>query len=138
MSVTWEEVSEGMELPELKKNCSTQQLVLWAAGSGDFYQIHYDLEFAKSTGLDGLIVHGALKHAFLGQLLHDWIGIEGRIKRFGCSYRGMDVPNQDIMCRGKVVKKYEENGERLVDVQVWTENPEGKQTTPGTATVRLA
>ena len=50
----------------------------------------------------------------------------------------MDVPNQDIMCRGKVVKKYEENGERLVDVQVWTENPEGKQTTPGTATVRLA
>ncbi|MBH81526.1 MAG: dehydratase [Gammaproteobacteria bacterium] len=138
MSVTWEEVSEGMELPELKKNCSTQQLVLWAAGSGDFYQIHYDLEFAKSTGLDGLIVHGALKHAFLGQLLHDWIGNEGRIKRFGCSYRGMDVPNQDIMCRGKVVKKYEENGERLVDVQVWTENPEGKQTTPGTATVRLA
>ena len=137
MSVTWEEVSEGMELPELKKNCSTQQLVLWAAGSGDFYQIHYDLEFAKSTGLDGLIVHGALKHAFLGQLLHDWIGNEGRIKRFGCSYRGMDVPNQDIMCRGKVVKKYEENGERLVDVQVWTENPEGKQTTPGTATVRL-
>tara|TARA_Y100001934_G_scaffold278822_1_gene381021 strand:- start:1095 stop:1478 length:384 start_codon:yes stop_codon:yes gene_type:complete len=127
-----------MELPELKKNCSTQQLVLWAAGSGDFYQIHYDLEFAKSTGLDGLIVHGALKHAFLGQLLHDWIGNEGRIKRFGCSYRGMDVPNQDIMCRGKVVKKYEENGERLVDVQVWTENPEGKQTTPGTATVRLA
>lgn len=138
MSVTWEEVSEGMELPELKKNCSTQQLVLWAAGSGDFYQIHYDLEFAKSTGLDGLIVHGALKHAFLGQLLHDWIGNEGRIKRFGCSYRGMDVPNQDIMCRGKVVKKYEENGEQLVDVQVWTENPEGKQTTPGTATVRLA
>ncbi len=138
MSVTWEEVSEGMQLPELKKNCSTQQLVLWAAGSGDFYQIHYDLEFAKSTGLDGLIVHGALKHAFLGQLLHDWIGNEGRIKRFGCSYRGMDVPNQDIMCRGKVVKKYEENGERLVDVQVWTENPEGKQTTPGTATVRLA
>jgi len=127
-----------MELPELKKNCSTQQLVLWAAGSGDFYQIHYDLEFAKSTGLDGLIVHGALKHAFLGQLLHDWIGNEGRIKRFGCSYRGMDVPNQDIMCRGKVVKKYEENGEQLVDVQVWTENPEGKQTTPGTATVRLA
>ena len=130
MGVTWDEVSEGMAIPELKKNCSTQQLVQWAAGSGDFYQIHYDLEFAKSTGLDGLIVHGALKHAFLGQLVHDWIG-------FGCSYRGMDFPNQDILCRGTVVKKYTEDGEKLVDLQVWTEDPSGKQTTPGTATVRL-
>lgn len=137
MSISWEEVNEGMEIPELKKNCSTQQLVHWAAGSGDFYQIHYDLEFAKSTGLDGLIVHGALKHAFLGQLVHDWIGNSGRIKRFGCSYRGMDVPNEDILCRGKVTKKYEEDGERLVDLEVWTENPKGKRTTPGTATVKL-
>ena len=138
MSVAFDDVTEGMDIPELKKNCSTQQLVHWAAGSGDFYQIHYDLEFAQSTGLDGLIVHGALKHAFLGQLLHDWIGNEGRVKRFGCSYRGMDVPNQDILCRGKVLKKYEENGEKLVDLEVWTEDPAGKRTTPGTATVSLA
>ncbi len=137
MGVTWDQVTEGMDIPELKKNCSTQQLVQWAAGSGDFYQIHYDPDFAKSTGLDGIIVHGALKHAFLGQLVHDWIGNEGRIKKFGCSYRGMDYPNQDIICRGKVVKKYEEGGEKLVDLEVWTENPEGKKTTPGTATVRL-
>lgn len=137
MGVKWDAVTEGMEIPELKKNCSTQQLVQWAAGSGDFYQIHYDKDFAISTGLDGIIVHGALKHAFLGQLLHDWIGNTGRIKRFGCSYRGMDFPTKDIVCGGKVVKKYEEGGEKLVDLEVWTSNPEGKKTTPGTATVRL-
>ena len=32
MAVTWNDVSEVMSIPELKKNCSTQQLVLWAAG----------------------------------------------------------------------------------------------------------
>lgn len=137
MGAKWNDVSEGMEIPELKKNCSTQQLVQWAAGSGDFYQIHYDKDFAKSTGLDNIIVHGALKHAFLGQLVHDWVGNEGRIKKFGCSYRGMDYPNQDIVCKGVVKKKYEENGEKLVDLEVWTENPEGQKTTPGTATVKL-
>lgn len=137
MGVTWADVQEGQSIPELRKNCSTQQLVQWAAGSGDFYQIHYDDGFAKGTGLKGIIVHGALKHAFLGQLLHDWIGNEGRIKQFGCSYRGMDYPNEDIVCGGKVVRKYEENGEKLVDLEVWTTNPEGKQTTPGTATVKL-
>ncbi|GAB4326097.1 MAG: hypothetical protein Kow0010_09030 [Dehalococcoidia bacterium] len=137
MGVKWDDVTEGMEIPTLKKNCSTQQLVHWAAASGDFYQIHYDEKFAKSTGLPTIIVHGALKHAFLGQLLWDWIGHEGRIKRFGCSYRGMDYPDQDIICKGVVTRKYEQDGEKLVDLEIWTENPEGKKTTPGTATVRL-
>jgi acyl dehydratase len=135
MAVTWNDVQEGQELPVLKKNCSTQQLVQWAAGSGDFYQIHYDKDFAQSTGLPGLIVHGALKNAFLGQLVHDWVGQNGRIKKYGCSYRGMDYPNEDILCKGIVRKKEEKDGEKLAHLEVWTENPKGEKTTPGTATV---
>ena len=135
--VFFEDVAEGLEIPELKKNCSTQQLVLWAAGSGDFYQIHYDKDFAMGTGLPGLIVHGALKHAFLGQLVHDWMGPKGELRKFGCSYRGMDYPNEEIRCRGVVTRKYSENGRNLVELDVWTENPAGKKTSPGTATVAL-
>lgn len=137
MAARFDEVKEGMEIPQLKKNASTQQLVMWAAGSGDFYQVHYDLPFAKSTGLDNIIVHGALKHAFLGQMLHDWVGNEGKIVKFGCSYRGMDFPDQDIVCHGLVTKKYEQDGKKLVDLEIWTENPEGRKTSPGTATVAL-
>ena len=137
MAAKWSEVTEGMEIPALKKKPSSQQLVQWAAGSGDFYQIHYDKDFAISTGLKGIIVHGALKNAFLGQLLHDWVGNTGRLKSFACSYRGMDYPNEEMTCRGVVTKKYEQNGEKLVDLEIWTENPQGQKTTPGTATVRL-
>jgi len=135
--VYFEDVNVGDEIPKLVKNCSTQQLVFWAAGSGDFYQIHYDKDFAQSTGLPGIIVHGALKNAFLGQLLHDWVAPGGFIKKFGCSYRGMDYPNQDIICRGVVTAKRHENGEALVDLDIWTENPQGQKTSPGVATVRL-
>ena len=137
MAVTWDQVQEGMEIPQLKKNCSTQQLVQWAAGSGDFYQIHYDKDFAIGTGLNGIIVHGALKNAFLGQLVHDWVGNNGRIKKYGCSYRGMDYPNQDVLCKGVVRAKREEGGEKLVDLEIWTEQADGTKTTPGTATVVL-
>ncbi len=136
--VYFEDVQEGQEIPKLVKNPTTQQLVQWAAGSGDFYQIHYDLEFAKSTGLPGLIVHGALKHAFLGQLLWDWATPSGgEIKKYGVSYRGMDYPAQEMTCRGTISRKYQENGENLVDLTIWTENPDGQKTTPGTATVVL-
>jgi acyl dehydratase len=146
--VFWDDYKEGDEIPKLVKNCSTQQLVQWAAGSGDFYQIHYDETFAKGTGLKDIIVHGALKNAFLGQLLHDWVGAKGQIVRYGCSYRGMDYPDQDIVCRGTVTKKYEEGGKALLELDIWTEtgpakdngrphNPEGIKTTPGTAVVAL-
>jgi len=89
--VYWDDIKEGNEIPRLLKNCSTQQLVMWAAASGDFYQIHYDERFAKGNGLQDIIVHGALKGAFLGQLVHDWIGNSGRIKKYGCSYRGIGM-----------------------------------------------
>ena len=135
--VYFEDVNEGDEIPNLTKNCSTQQLVQWAAGSGDFYQIHYDQSFAQSTGLKDIIVHGALKNAFLGQLLHDWAGSQGRVKRFGCDYRGMDDAKQDINCRGVITKKYQENGENIVELDIWTENPDGKKTSPGTGVVTL-
>ena len=135
--VYFEDVKEGEEIPKLEKNCSSQQLVQWAAGSGDFYQIHYDKDFAQSTGLKGIIVHGALKHAFLGQLLHDWLGEQGRIKKFGCQYRGMDELSQDITCRGVVMKKYQEGTQNIVELDIWTENPQGQKTTPGQAVVTL-
>ena len=132
-----EDVNEGDEIPNLKKNCSTQQLVQWAAGSGDFYQIHYDKDFAQSTGLKDIIVHGALKNAFLGQLLHDWVGEQGQVKKFGCNYRGMDDAKQEIICRGVITKKYDEGDQHFVELDIWTENPEGKKTSPGTAVVTL-
>jgi len=135
--VYFEDINEGDEIPPLKKNCSTQQLVQWAAASGDYYQIHYDQDFARATGLNGIIVHGALKNAFLGQLLHDWAGEHGRIRRFGCSYRGMDEPNQELVCRGVVTKKYRNDGKNCVELEVWTENPQGKKTSPGSAVVTL-
>ena len=135
--VYFEDVSEGQEIPKLVQNCDSQRLVLWAAGSGDYYQIHYDKDFAQKTGLPERITHGALKHALLGRLLDEWAGDEGRVRRVACSYRGMDMIDKDIICRGVITGVHQENGSNVVDLDVWTEDPDGNKTTPGTASVEL-
>ena len=135
--VYWEDVSEGMDLPSLEKNPTTQQLVKYAGASGDYYQIHYDKDFAQGNGLDGVILHGALKNAFLGHLMTSWMGPAGRLKRLSCQYRGMDFPDKRILAKGTVTRRYQAEGESLVDCEIWLENPEGQKTTPGTATVAL-
>ncbi len=135
--IFWEDVEVGTEITSLVKDPTPQQLVRWAGASGDFYQIHYDKDFALDNNLPGIIVHGALKSAWLGQMLGDWIGESGTVKEFGCSYRGMDVPGDTLTCKGTVSKKYVEGDERCVECEIWLENSKGEKTTPGTAVVAL-
>ena len=135
--IYWEDIDVGTEVTPLVKNPTPQQLVKWAGASGDFYQIHYDKDFALGNNLDGIIVHGALKSAWLGQLVGDWAGENGAVKSYGCSYRGMDVPGDTLTCKGKVTKKYIEGDENIAECDIWLENGKGEKTTPGKAVVVL-
>jgi acyl dehydratase len=135
--VFFEDVAEGQEIPKVVLPCDSQRLVLWAAGSGDYYQIHYDKDFAQKTGLPDRITHGALKHALLGRMVHEWAGEKGRVKQVACSYRGMDHIDKDVTSRGVITGKRVEDGRGVVELEVWTEDPEGTKTTPGTAVVEL-
>jgi acyl dehydratase len=121
----------GQELPELVKHPTTRQLVQYAGAQGDFYEIHYDQDFARSVGLPGVILHGLLKAGFLAQLVTDWVGDGGTLKSFEVSYRGIDVPGRPYRCRGRVTAV---DGDQ-VELEVWGEDSEGNRTTVGKASV---
>ena len=95
-----EDVAEGDELPALRTTFTTRDLVMFAGAAADFYEIHYDRDFAVERGLGGLLVHGALKNTLLGRFLHEWVAPAGRIISYGCSYRGTDAPGEELVCRG--------------------------------------
>ena len=132
----YEDVTEGMEM-SLSKQPTERQLVMWAGASNDLYELHYDKDFARSTGVPDVLIHGRLKAAFLGQLITDWIGEKGSLRKLTCNYRGMDFPGKELLCKGTVTKKYTKDGENFVECEVWTENTKGEKTTPGTAVVIL-
>ena len=117
----YEDVAAGTEVTSLAKIATSKMLVQWAGASGDFNPLHYEDEFARAQGVGQPIVHGALKRAWLGQLMTEWIGGEGKLKRLSCQYRRMDYPRKmKIMdephdgetwwCKGRVIKKYVANG----------------------------
>ena len=133
----YDDLEVGMQLPVLRKDPTTQQLVKYAGASGDYYQIHYDINFAKANGLPGVILHGALKNAFLGELITNCIGDKGMLKKLSCQYRGMDEPGTPIFCKGEVTKKHQLNNENLIECDIWMENADGEKTIPGTAIFSL-
>jgi acyl dehydratase len=135
--VYFEDIEAGSELPALVKFPTTMQLVQYAGASGDYYQIHYDKDFAMSTGLPGVIVHGWLALAFLGQMVTDWLGERGALVKLSGSYRGMNRVAEDIICNGKVTKKFAEDGKNYARLEIWAENPAGEKTVTGSALVTL-
>ena len=126
-------LSVGDELPDLVKHPTTRQLVQYAGAQGDFYEIHYDQAYAQSVGLPGVILHGLLKAAFLGQLVTDWLGDRGTLKSFEVSYRGVDQPARPYRCRGRVTRVAGDQ----VELEVWGEDASGNRTTLGSASVEM-
>jgi acyl dehydratase len=137
MQLYFEDITEGSEIPALVKYPTTMQLVKYAGASGDYYQIHYDKDFAMANGLSGVIVHGWLALSFLGQMVTDWIGEKGTLVKLNGSYRGMNKVHEDVICKGKVTKKYSEAGRNYARLEIWAENPQGDKTVTGNALVSL-
>jgi hydroxyacyl-ACP dehydratase HTD2-like protein with hotdog domain len=137
VQVYYEDIEIGTDLPALVKYPTTMQLVKYAGASGDYYQIHYDKDFANANGLPGVIVHGWLTLSFMGQMVTDWIGEGGVLLKLSGSYRGMNKVHEDIICNGKVTKKYVEDGKNCAKVEIWAENPQGEKTVTGNAVVSL-
>lgn len=146
--VYWEDLAAGEELVPMPKIADSLMLVKWAGASGDFNPHHYEDAFAETQGTAGVIVHGLLKHAWLISFVTSWMGDEGVMKEFDCEYRGLDRPRkmktmsepdegETWHCIGKIINKYENEGEYCVDLEIGVENGAGKITTPATATVVL-
>ena len=142
----WEDYKEGDEIPGISKVATTQTLVKWAGASGDFVPFHYEQDMAKALGLNGVIVHGNLKRDWLIQMMTEFAGDEGFLKKISCKHIIIDYPRkmstldtpQDgdtWQCKGNIVKKYLENEEHLLDCDIWIENGNGERTTVGAAKV---
>lgn len=135
--IYYEDVAVGNEITSLTKHPTTRQLVKWAGASTDYAEIHYDKDWAISKRLPSQIVHGQLATSFVCQMITDWIGSDGDLKKIFCAYRGMNLPGETILCKGQVTRKYIENGVKYIECQAWAENPRKEKTVQANATVTL-
>jgi len=99
--------------------------------------VHMQESRAESVGVPGAYDYGCQRISWLGNLITNWMGDEGIIKRLRGELRRFNVVGDTTWLKGNVSKKYIENGEHLVDIDCWGENQRGEITMPGKSTVRL-
>ena len=152
----WEDVAEGEELPVLEKGTYTvTELFLFThgvVGTGRVPRAALEAEDSKDLGgggrydkdhakkrrnMPGQFDWGPQRVCWLGQMATDWMGDAGTLKKMDTRVRHPNVVGDTNTIFGKVAKKYMENGERLVDLEVWNENQAGLATALSRITVAL-
>jgi acyl dehydratase len=113
--IHFEDVREGQEIPPFVVDGLTRtDLVRYAGASGDFNPIHHDEEFAKMAGNPTVFGHGMLTAGFVAKCATDFVGPEN-LRRYKVRFASRVWPGDTITCKGRVTRKYEENGERRID-----------------------
>ena len=131
------DLSPGSSLPELRKEPITKvQLVKYAGASGDYNLIHTDDETARRVGLDGVIAHGMLSMAFLGQYLCCHFGAES-VRRLSVRFNAMVRPGDVLTCRGQIKEVRPLDGRHRVLLEIWAENQAAERVTAGDAEIEM-
>jgi acyl dehydratase len=96
------ELEQGQQLPELRVTPDKYLTVRYAGASGDFNPIHIDEEFARAVGLPGRILHGLWTMAQVARAQTEAAGGPEHLKRLSVQFRGMGVPEQEVVITGTV------------------------------------
>jgi acyl dehydratase len=159
----WEDVQVGDEfIPVVKGPLSMMDIICWLMGGGSPFlrahgfalayrrrhpkidvggevaeAVHFDEGTAQEIGLQYAYDYGSQRISWLGHVLTNWMGDDAFLKRLQAKLVGFNMVGDTTWCKGKVIKKYEQEGEYLVDCQVWGENQRGQVTVTGEATIIL-
>jgi acyl dehydratase len=92
----------GQPIPEQKVTPDRFVTYRYAGASGDFNPIHIDEAFAKQVGLPSRILHGLWTMAQVARAQTEAAGGPEHLKRLSVQFRGMGVPEQEVVVKGTV------------------------------------
>ena len=116
----------GYEIPETNIGPFDQNdLLKYAKASGDFNPIHLDKEFAKTMGLDNVIVHGMLIMAHLGKSIANSNSVSF-LKHFSVQFCSITRLEEKLICKGEVSKIEKNNQKKIITLNLKVLNLSGE------------
>jgi acyl dehydratase len=126
----------GDEIPPFTRATGLDIFNRYAAVNYEFVPIHMDDDEGRKAGYPRAFGMGNLSTAYLLNVLREWIGEEGTIRSLSIQFRRANLKDTTVTARGTVTAIRDEEGDRVIDLEVWTEDDEGRLA-PGSATVSV-
>lgn len=112
----WEELAEGAGREVTIGPLTRTDFVRFAGANGDFNPNHHDEIYAIRAGFDKIFAPGMLQGGYLGRIISEWVG-PGALRTFRIRFSAQAWPGDMVICKAKIVRQYEEGGERLVEIE---------------------
>ena len=131
----WEDLEEGATgpAPLVIGPITRTDVVRYQAASGDMNPIHHDEPFALAAGYPAPLVVGMFQAGVLSSWAVSWLGAEN-VRRYKVRWKEQCWPGDVLTFTGRVAKRYEENGERRVDLDLVCTRQTGGVAVQGWAT----
>jgi acyl dehydratase len=136
-TLNWSDVNEGDAITSLTFPISLRTLMIDVAGTRDLYPIHHDREFARSNGARDIFVNTMFYEGLFGRIATDWAGPEAFLRKLRFSMKSPNCLGDTMTSRGWVTKKYEENGQKLLDLEIHLDNHLEQDATIANLTLEL-
>ena len=108
----------GTELEPRTFRITREDLVAYAAASGDHNPIHQDDDVARSVGLPGVIAHGMFTMALAARYVGEWAGRRGEVLAIGAKFtKPVPVPPEGAEIEISGVHEHQ-GSERVVTLTV--------------------
>jgi acyl dehydratase len=128
---SFETLEKGTPLEGLTAPALTQvALARFAGATDDYNPLHLDERAAAAVGKPTVFAPCNLLAAHLGRVAEGWLQ-GGRLVRFGVRMTRLVWPGDVLTCRGQVVDKRLEDGQCIVDADVWADNQRGETVAKG-------
>ncbi len=121
--VYYEDVKVGEDLPSFFVDYDPLRIVLQVSGSQDYNPGHHNVEVARGDGRPDVFAQNSFLLSLCTRVVTDWCGDEGWLKKFRMEMRRVNLIGDRLTFKGKVTGKHIEDGQHIVDLEVWGENP---------------
>ena len=119
------------------ENLSRTQLVMYAGASGDYNPLHSDEPYSTQVaGYPSVFAHGMLTMGLTGKMLTNYVG-DGRLTKFGVRFTNQVWPGDTLDSTATVTGVKDENGQKLIELDVATVNQDGKEVVRGYAEAQI-
>ncbi len=134
----FEDVKEGDDVPEVAFPITIQRLVMAAGANRDFNGMHHNREIAQSYGVPEMFCNNFFLQGMWERTVREYIGLRGIIRKIGpFRIRIFNLAGDTVVVKGKVLRKFQQNGQNSVELKMWSENSRGTSVGPGSVLVTL-
>ncbi len=128
----FEDVAVGDEVPPVTYHMTVQRFVIEAGGNRDFSPIHHNTEVAQGQRAPEMFANNGFIQAMWERAYREYLGLDGMVKKVGpFRMRIFNTVAESVVTKGVVKRKWQDKGENLVELEMWSEISRGISVGPG-------